>query len=117
MAVAVYYCDLRPKPSIQIKVIIEWSSDLRACDALAQAVGEEQAGIVASDLTDHDTMVMVSWYSKETDDHSDMSDFGSLDWFVPDQSQVIVSYDDTATPEQIDEFERWMVESEQIDGL
>ncbi len=62
-------------------------------------------------------MIMVSWYNKETDDHSDMTYYGSLDWSVPDQSQIVISYDDTATPEQIDEFERWMVESEQQDGL
>jgi hypothetical protein len=108
---------MRPKPSVQAKAIVAWSEDLRAYDALVQAVGEEYAGIVEYDLSSHDNVIMVSWYSKETDDHSDMSEFGSLDWNVPDNSQVIISYDDTATPEQIDEFERWMVETEQQDGL
>lgn len=117
MAVAVYYCDMRAKPSIQAKAVVQWRSDLRAFDALAKAVGHDQAGIVASDLSTHDNMLMVSWYNKATDQNSDLSDYGSLDWIVPDHSQIIVSYDDTATPEQVDEFERWVVESEQTDGL
>ena len=117
MAIVVYFCDLRSNPSIRAKRVLPWRDDLSVFDAIAEAIGDEEALAVRADLQTNNHYLMVFQYNQATDEGSESSAVGSLDWYVDDHTQIIVRYDDGAMPEQIDEFEQWVMDDDPTDDL
>jgi hypothetical protein len=113
MTIAIYFSDLRTKPSKLRKYTLEWRPQFTALEALTLAVGEEEARNIAYDLKLNKTELKVAWYNKETDAISEIGGVGRLDWNLADNILVTINYESNlTTQEQFDELERWTLENE-----
>ncbi len=113
MSLTVFYTDLRNRPSKLERQVAGWQPGLTAFQAVEQALGSAVAQQVEADLAANSDEIIVSWWNKESDDHSEIGGVGRLDWAVPDKTVITVSYhNDATTQEQIDESIRWTLAQE-----
>ncbi len=111
MGITVLYTDLRRLPSRLERQTAEWRPALTAFEALQLALGPALAREIEKDLLSNSREVMVPWWNKDTDDHSEIGGVGSLDWTIADGTVVTVNYENQATTQQqIDEAIEWTLE-------
>ncbi|MBC7815083.1 MAG: hypothetical protein H7175_28255 [Burkholderiales bacterium] len=109
MSIVVFHTDLTVQPSILAKYVIAWREGMTAFEAIQKTLGNDMAKRVSHDLAIDNRDLVVSWYNKDTDETSDYGGVGSLDWEVPNNSAITVSYDHNTTISQTqeDEYMTW----------
>ncbi len=113
MSVAVFLTDLRHMPSKLERHVVDWRDGLTAFQALEHAFGAAIAEEIDSDLKADSKELIVSWMNKRTEDVSEIGGIGTLDWSIPNDTVLTVSYEGEATTQQqIDESIEWTLRQE-----
>ncbi len=113
MSIIVYFVDLSSADSRLEKIVMEKESGLTAFGALERALGLPLAKKIESDFASNSRAIMVSWWNKETDEHSEYGGVGAIDWEIDDHSVLTVNYEsETTTEQQINDSIEWMLTHE-----
>ncbi len=113
MSIKVFFVDLRNRTSVYRKAILDWYPQLTAEEAVHKAFGSDVAQEAVADLVQNRPEIFVSWDNPTTEEHSEVGGVGSLDWHIPDTSNLTIIYEDQdTTNQQIDESSDWMLENE-----
>ena len=113
MAIVIQYVDLRHKPSTLEKFSVDWQEGMTALSIVQLTLGEIIAQQIADELASNSPEIMVSWVHAATDKHSGIGGIDSLEWSVPDDSLLVISYeDDTLTTTQELQAINWMLKNE-----
>jgi len=113
MSIKILYTDLRTVPSKLEKCVVEWQPDLTALQVLEKALGETLTNEVERGLKSNSREIIVSWYNESTGDVSEIGGVGTLEWHIPDDTVLTISYENEATTQQqVDESIKWTLEQE-----
>lgn len=112
MSILLIFADLRYDRSEFKKFVIEFESIITALDILGRGLGELEAKNISNDLQDDNRSLTISWYNAETDAISEIGGVGRLDWVVPNNTILTVTYEgDQITDQRSSEFENWSIEN------
>ena len=113
MAVRLFYVDIRPEPPDMRKTWINWFDEMTAQQAVRFAFGDNIADSVLTDLAQDNMFLTVSWINPVLDDSSEIGGVGSLDWHIPDQTTLVINYEDATTTEvKQDQAMQWLLDNE-----
>ena len=113
MSISLLFTDLRSAPSKLEKHNIEWKPNLIAKQALEITLGPNLADDIERDLRNNSRELIVSWYNKRSKEISEIGGVGTVNWVVPDDTVITVSYENqSTTQEQIDESIEWTLKQD-----
>jgi hypothetical protein len=115
MAVKLVYNELTAHPPILKRISIPWTPELTAAQAIATALGAHVARTMERDLIQPRSTLTVAWMHTPTGEHRGIGGVSALDWDVPDQSVLIITYQDATTTEAEEQQAiAWMLEDDEI---
>jgi hypothetical protein len=113
MSISLLFTDLRSAPSRLEKHNIEWKPRLTAKQTFELTLGPTLADDIEKDLHNNSRELIVSWYNKRSNEISEIGGVGTVNWAVPDDTVITVSYEnERTTQEQIDESIEWTLKQE-----
>ena len=113
MTVVIIFTDLRIVPSKLAKYSVEWHPGFSARQVLEMSLGDILANEIEKDLKNNSHEIVVSWYNKRSGDVSEIGGVGTLDWSIPEDTVLTVSYENESTTQnQIDESIEWTLKQE-----
>ena len=113
MTVKILFANLRINPPQFEQFSVLWHPTLTAQESLQHALNPILAQQIVEDLKTDNRELTVAWNSLESDDHSDIGGVASLDWEIPDNSVLSITYENDATTQQaVDDCIQWMLANE-----
>jgi hypothetical protein len=113
MAVKILFANLRISPPHFKKCVVPWYPQLTAQASLHDGLPPILAQQIVEDLKTDNHELTVAWNSLESDDHSDIGGLAALDWEIPDNSILSITYENDVTTQQaIDDCIQWMLANE-----
>jgi hypothetical protein len=110
VSVVILFTDLRAAPSKLKKHILEWQPNLTAKQALEMTLGQSSTAEIEKELKNNSHELIVSWYNKRSNEISEIGGLGEINWIVPDDTVITVSYEnENTTEQQINESVEWML--------